>query len=73
MSSYFLVPFYLTTFLPLCQYFFIIFLFFLNIFLRGIFMGNKGLDFKHKEVINIVDGRRLGFVQDVTANLKKSR
>ena len=32
-------------------------------------MGNKGLDFKHKEVINIVDGRRLGFVQDVTANL----
>ena len=33
-------------------------------------MGNKGLDFKHKEVINIVDGRRLGFVQDVTANLE---
>ena len=22
-------------------------------------MGNKGLDFKHKEVINIVDGKRL--------------
>ena len=33
-------------------------------------MGNKGLDFKHKEVINIVDGKRLGFVQDVTANLE---
>ena len=33
-------------------------------------MGNKGLDFKHKEVINIVDGRRLGFVQDVNANLE---
>ena len=33
-------------------------------------MGNKGLDFKHKEVINIVDGRRLGFVQGVTANLE---
>ena len=33
-------------------------------------MGAKGLDFKHKEVINIVDGRRLGFVQDVTANLE---
>ena len=29
-------------------------------------MGNKGLDFRHKEVINILDGRRLGFVQDVT-------
>jgi YlmC/YmxH family sporulation protein len=33
-------------------------------------MGAKGLDFKHKEVINIVDGKRLGFVQDVTANLE---
>lgn len=33
-------------------------------------MGNKGLDFKHKEVINIVNGKRLGFVQDVTANLE---
>ena len=33
-------------------------------------MGGKGLDFKHKEVINITDGRRLGFVQDVTANLE---
>lgn len=33
-------------------------------------MGSKGLDFKHKEVINIKDGKRLGFVQDVTANLK---
>lgn len=32
-------------------------------------MGNKGLDFKHKEVINISDGRRLGFVQDVCADL----
>ena len=33
-------------------------------------MGGKGLDFKHKEVINITDGKRLGFVQDVTANLE---
>ena len=33
-------------------------------------MGSKGLDFKHKEVININDGKRLGFVQDVTANLE---
>ena len=30
----------------------------------------KGLDFKHKEVINIKDGRRLGYVQDVTADFK---
>ena len=34
-------------------------------------MGDKkGLDFKHKEVINITDGKRLGFVQDVTADFK---
>lgn len=32
-------------------------------------MGAKGLDFKHKEVINISDARRLGFVQDVNAEL----
>lgn len=31
---------------------------------------NKGLDFKHKEVINITDGKRLGFVQDVCADLQ---
>ncbi len=24
-------------------------------------MGQKGLDFKHKEVINITDGKRLRF------------
>ena len=30
---------------------------------------NKGLDFKHKEVINITDGSRLGYVQDVCADL----
>ena len=33
-------------------------------------MGSKGLDFKHKEVVNIVDGKRLGFVQDLTADLE---
>lgn len=33
-------------------------------------MGSKGLDFKHKEVVNIMDGKRLGFVQDVTADLE---
>ena len=33
-------------------------------------MNSKGLDFRKKEVINIKDGRRLGFVQDVTADLE---
>ncbi len=33
-------------------------------------MGNRGLDFKHKEVINIRDGKRLGYVQDVCADLE---
>lgn len=33
-------------------------------------MEDKGLDFKHKEVINIKDAKRLGYVQDVTADLK---
>lgn len=28
----------------------------------------KGLDFKHKEVINIRNATRLGYVQDVTAD-----
>ena len=36
-------------------------------------MGQKGMDFKHKEVININDGKRLGFVQDVCANLETGR
>lgn len=36
-------------------------------------MGDKGLDFKHKEVINITDGKRLGFVQDVCADLSSGR
>ena len=33
-------------------------------------MSNKGMDFKHKEVINIKNGKRLGFVQDVNADLE---
>lgn len=33
-------------------------------------MGEKGLDFKHKEVINISNAKRLGYVQDVTADLQ---
>lgn len=33
-------------------------------------MSQKGMDFKHKEVININDGRKLGYVQDVCADLE---
>lgn len=33
-------------------------------------MGDKGLDFKHKEVVNVNNGKRLGFVQDVCADLE---
>lgn len=33
-------------------------------------MNEKGMDFKHKEVINITDAKRLGFVQDVCADLE---
>ena len=36
-------------------------------------MGQKGLDFKHKEVININDGKRMGFVQDVCADLETGK
>ena len=39
-------------------------------FLIGGKMKDKVLDFKHKEVINIKDAKRLGYVQDVTADLK---
>ena len=34
-------------------------------------MGQKGMDFKHKEVINIRNGQRLGFVQDVCEGMGK--
>lgn len=33
-------------------------------------MQDKGLDFKHKEVVNISNGKRLGYVQDVCADLE---
>ena len=36
-------------------------------------MKETGMDFKHKEVININNGKRLGFVQDVCANLEYGR
>ena len=32
-------------------------------------MQDKGLDFKHKEVVNISNGKWLGYVQDVCADL----
>lgn len=38
---------------------------------RGVnIMQDKGLDFKHKEVVNITNGKRLGYVQDVCADLE---
>lgn len=33
-------------------------------------MGEKGLDFNHKEVINVNNAKRLGYVQDVCADLE---
>ena len=36
-------------------------------------MQDKGLDFNHKEVININDGKRLGYVQDVCADLETGK
>ncbi|MCR4434513.1 MAG: YlmC/YmxH family sporulation protein [Clostridiales bacterium] len=34
---------------------------------------NRSADFKQKEVINISDGRRLGFVSDIEINLEDGR
>ena len=36
-------------------------------------MAKRGMDFKSKEVINITDARRLGFVQDVCADLETGK
>ena len=36
-------------------------------------MGKRGMDFNSKEVININDGKRLGFVQDVCADLETGK
>ena len=33
-------------------------------------LKESGMDFRHKEVVNINNGKRLGFVQDVCANLE---
>ena len=35
-----------------------------------ILLSEKGLDFKRKEVININNAKRLGYVQDVCADLE---
>ena len=34
---------------------------------------DNAMDFRHKEVINIRDGKRLGYVQDVCADLETGR
>ena len=36
-------------------------------------LEESGMDFRHKEVVNINNGKRLGFVQDVCANLETGR
>ncbi len=36
-------------------------------------MQDKGMDFKRKEVINITNATRLGYVQDVCANLETGK
>lgn len=36
-------------------------------------LKESGMDFRHKEVVNINNGKRLGFVQDVCANLESGR
>ena len=36
-------------------------------------LKESGMDFRHKEVVNINNGKRLGFVQDVCANLETRR
>lgn len=45
-------------------------MFFIKLWWGGLCMQDKGLDFKHKEVVNIKDGKRLGYVQDVCADLE---
>ena len=36
-------------------------------------LKESGMDFRHKEVVNINNGKRLGFVQDVCENLETGR
>ena len=39
----------------------------------GLHMQDKGMDFKRKEVINITNATRLGYVQDVCADLETGK
>lgn len=39
----------------------------------AVILMNRSSDFRNKEVINISDGRRLGFVSDVEINLEDGR
>ena len=43
------------------------------VIMEDTYMQDKGLDFKHKEVVNIKDGKRLGYVQDVCADLQTGK
>ena len=36
-------------------------------------MKENGLDFRQKEVISILDGKRLGYVQDVCADIENGK
>ena len=36
-------------------------------------LKESGMDFRHMDVVNINNGKRLGFVQDVCANLETGR
>ena len=36
-------------------------------------MPKRGMDFKSKEVINLTDAKRLGFVQDICADLETGK
>ena len=42
-------------------------------YLGGKNMDDKGLDFKHKVVVNVNNGKRLGYVQDVCADLESGK
>lgn len=40
--------------------------------MEAIFMG-RAMTFKQKEVVNLVDGKRLGYVQDVEADFNTGK
>ena len=61
------IKYFFATFAYILLYFKDFHLYFERIFIMN---DKKGLDFKLIDVINISDGKRLGFVQDVTADFK---